>query len=214
MQLEQNWTDGKVLQRGPVYPLPRPFLPQGFQEFWSRNAADFGEFALFQADAMRLLWPVFEFVHMALHESWMPIKPLDPDFSGSTMFGGCFLKSRPGLVCRIALETNQLQCLRLFDHELEKLKRNLPADAQMQWFWIALSNFLDHEEEGLRLKKVQVFACYFCENLTFCCSSFQDATTRMTYKDRLLKPGGFRRFWALQNLRCLKFDTCSFGMCI
>eukprot|EP00435_Cladocopium_sp_Y103_P062843 s271_g24.t1 len=44
---------------------------------------------------------------------------------------------------RIALETNQLQCLRLFDHELEKLKRNLPADA----------------------------------------------TTRMSYRDRLLKPG-------------------------
>ena len=30
---------------------------------------------------------------------------------------------------RIALETNQLQCLRLFDHELEKLKRHGPADA-------------------------------------------------------------------------------------
>lgn len=29
---------------------------------------------------------------------------------------------------RIALETNQLQCLRLFDHELEKLKRHGPAD--------------------------------------------------------------------------------------
>lgn len=30
---------------------------------------------------------------------------------------------------RIALETNQLQCLRLFDHELEKLKRHGPTDA-------------------------------------------------------------------------------------
>eukprot|EP00438_Fugacium_kawagutii_P012311 Skav221942 [mRNA] locus=scaffold195:430409:436055:+ [translate_table: standard] len=33
---------------------------------------------------------------------------------------------------RIALETNQLQCLRLFDHEMDKLKRNLPAASWMQ----------------------------------------------------------------------------------
>jgi hypothetical protein len=74
--------DGKVLQRSPFQPLPRQFLPQGFQEFCSRDAADFGEFALFQADAIRLRWAVLDFVHMALCESWIPLKPLvNPDFS-------------------------------------------------------------------------------------------------------------------------------------
>ena len=95
---------------------------------------------------------------------------------------------------RIALETNQLQCLRLFDHELEKLKRHGPADAWLHsrdhWKNICNPWQTIHKDNGISLSS------YWPSNWTLKCwiaakRGSRQSTLKFLFLDFFHQEGSF-----------------------